>query len=270
MRRGCLPALTALVLALPVASARAQDTGSGRVAIVPAPSAEVTIISPRSGNRTGAVGSPQTEAAAPVADQATEAGVAQPGNAGGPQPQSPQHAPPSSAEAEGMVTTAPGTSAYIPLVPGDAAPPRAQPVPVPQSRIGGNAPDAVPPADISPQSLPANADGAVRRFSAEQDRFTQENGEELYRTTCEACHMRDGKGAAGAGEYPPLAGNPKLVSKYYIVDVLLNGYHGMPRFGDQMSNAQVAAVANYVRGGLGSNDFDGTLTGDDVSPLRER
>lgn len=270
MRRGCLPVLTGLVLALPVLPAGAQDTGSGRVTIVPAPSAEVTIISPRSVTGTVAVGSPQTETAAPVADQAARAPSVPPGGAGGSQPQSPPPAPPSQARATGTVTTAPATSAYVPLVPGDAAPPRAQPVPVPQSRIGGNAPDAVPPADISPQSLPANADGAVRRFSAEPDLFTQDNGEALYRTTCEACHMRDGKGAAGAGEYPPLAGNPKLVSKYYIVEVLLNGYHGMPRFGDQMTDAQVAAVTNYVRGNLGLNDFEGMLTAEDVSGLRGR
>ncbi len=72
----------------------------------------------------------------------------------------------------------------------------------------------------------------VNRFSRDPDQFTQTDGKALYRTSCQACLMEDGKSAIGAGEYPPLAGNAKMVSKYYIVAVLLTGYHGMPRFGD--------------------------------------
>lgn len=104
-------------------------------------------------------------------------------------------------------------------------------------------------------------------FSGSPDHFTQQDAQALYRTTCQACHMADGKGAEGAGAYPPLAGNPKLLSKHYIVSVLLTGYHGMPRFGDQMSNEQVAAVSNFVRNAFG-NDFPGEVTAEDVEALR--
>ena len=108
----------------------------------------------------------------------------------------------------------------------------------------------------------------VNRFSRDPDQFTQTDGKALYRTSCQACLMEDGKSAIGAGEYPPLAGNAKMVSKYYIVAVLLTGYHGMPRFGDQMDDAQIAKVSNYVRTSFG-NDFPGTITPEDVRDLRK-
>ena len=108
---------------------------------------------------------------------------------------------------------------------------------------------------------------AVERFSLNPKQFTQTEGQNLYQTTCQACHMEDGKGAEGAGHYPPLAGNAKLVSKYYILSVLLTGYHGMPRFGDQMDDDQIAAVSNYVRRNLG-NAYTDTITPADVRELR--
>lgn len=107
----------------------------------------------------------------------------------------------------------------------------------------------------------------IERFSQSPDQFTQTDGQALYETTCQACHMQDGKGAEGAGHYPPLAGNPKLVSKYYILTVLLTGYHGMPRFGDQMNDAQIAEVANYVRNNFG-NAFPDDIAPEDVQGLR--
>lgn len=122
---------------------------------------------------------------------------------------------------------------------------------------------------LNPQ-IPGQAEqsgGIMSYFSNSPDHFTQQDGDALYRATCQACHMADGKGAEGAGAYPPLAGNPKLLSKHYIVSVLLTGYHGMPRFGDQMSNEQVAAVSNFVRNAFG-NDFPGEVTAADVEALR--
>lgn len=107
----------------------------------------------------------------------------------------------------------------------------------------------------------------VERFSKNPDQFTQSDGRKLYETTCQACHMKDGKGAAGAGHYPPLGENAKMVSKYYILSVLVNGYHGMPRFGDQMGDEQIAAVANYVRENFG-NRYTDAIRPDDVLKLR--
>jgi mono/diheme cytochrome c family protein len=132
-----------------------------------------------------------------------------------------------------------------------------------------------PTADIDPSEAPLlegpatgnEVQEVLSRFSAAPERFTQTEGRALYETTCQGCHMEDGKGAEGAGHYPPLAGNAKLVSKYYILSVLLTGYHGMPRFGDQMDDAQLAALANYVRNSFG-NEFPGEIVPEDVAGMR--
>src|SRR5260370_35557281 len=41
-------------------------------------------------------------------------------------------------------------------------------------------------------------------------KFVEMSGEELFVNVCRGCHMSDGKGAAGAGTYPSLAGNRNL------------------------------------------------------------
>ncbi len=110
-------------------------------------------------------------------------------------------------------------------------------------------------------------DTLLARFSDDPYRFTQTDGEALYRTTCQACHMADGKGAEGAGAHPPLAGNPKMRSKHFLAGVILTGYHAMPRFGDKMSDEQVAAVTNYVRSHFG-NDYADPITPGAVAALR--
>ena len=119
--------------------------------------------------------------------------------------------------------------------------------------------EATPPAqDTGPR---------LTRFSEDPDRFTQTDGEALYRTTCQACHMEDAKGAMGAGAHPPLAGNPKMRSKHFLAGVILTGYHGMPRFGHMMSDEQVASVTNYVRSNFG-HDYPDTMTAAEVAGLR--
>ncbi len=109
----------------------------------------------------------------------------------------------------------------------------------------------------------------IDRFSRTKDSFSQERGEALYRTSCQGCHMADGEGAEGAGTYPPLAGNPKLVSRHYMIGVLTTGLHGMPAFGDQMDDEQIASVVNFVRSSFG-NAFPDEATPKDVRALRGR
>ncbi|WP_367575370.1 c-type cytochrome [Aquibaculum arenosum] len=84
---------------------------------------------------------------------------------------------------------------------------------------------------------------------------------------CQACHMEDGRGDQGAGAHPPLAENPRMNSKHFLAGVILTGYHGMPRFGDMMSDEQVAAVTNYVRSHFG-NDYSDPITAAEVRALR--
>ncbi|HLW04230.1 MAG TPA: cytochrome c [Azoarcus sp.] len=110
-------------------------------------------------------------------------------------------------------------------------------------------------------------EGLPERFSEDSEQFTQTDGEALYRTTCQACHMEDGRGDKGAGEHPPLADNPKLQSKHFVAGVILTGYHGMPGFSSMMSDEQVAAVTNYVRSHFGN--IDGALiSAEEVGTLR--
>ncbi|MFN3846445.1 MAG: c-type cytochrome [Paracoccaceae bacterium] len=124
------------------------------------------------------------------------------------------------------------------------------------------------------QALDAEAPPAMEgietllaRFSGDPDQFTQTDGEALYRATCQACHMEDGRGDVGAGAYPPLTDNPKMTSKHFLAGVILTGYHGMPRFGHMMSDEQVAAVTNYVRSHMG-NAYSDPITPDQVAALR--
>src|SRR6266436_7253492 len=78
-------------------------------------------------------------------------------------------------------------------------------------------------------------------------RFTESTGEELFASACQGCHMPDGKGAVGAGTYPSLAKDSNLEAGNYPVHVVVRGQRAMPPVGAMMSDAQVAAVVNYVR-----------------------
>jgi cytochrome c5 len=98
-------------------------------------------------------------------------------------------------------------------------------------------------------------------------RFFEMSGEELFVNVCRGCHMSDGKGAAGAGAYPSLAGNSKLEASGYPVAVVVNGQRGMPPFGAMMSDDQVVAVVNYLRTHFGNN-YQDAVTAEDVKTVR--
>jgi mono/diheme cytochrome c family protein len=98
-------------------------------------------------------------------------------------------------------------------------------------------------------------------------KFTETSGEELFANVCRACHMPDGKGAAGAGTYPSLADNRNLEAGGYPVTVVVNGQRAMPPFGAMMSDDQVAAVVNYLRTHFG-NHYQDAVTAEDVKTAR--
>ena len=79
--------------------------------------------------------------------------------------------------------------------------------------------------------------------------------------------MAGGKGAQGAGFYPKLADNPRLVAPQYPMIIVLNGLHGMPPFRGKLSDEQVAAVVNYLMKDLNHNDK--TITAKDVAAARQ-
>ena len=97
--------------------------------------------------------------------------------------------------------------------------------------------------------------------------FALQGGEALYKGICQGCHMADAKGASGAGTYPALASNPKLATASYVAHIVLKGQKGMPAFGDNLSDTQVADVVNYVRTHFG-NRFQGEVKPADVQALR--
>jgi len=98
-------------------------------------------------------------------------------------------------------------------------------------------------------------------------KFVEMSGEELFANVCRGCHMSDGKGAAGAGTYPSLAGNRNLQASGYPVHVVVNGQRGMPPFGAMMSDDQVAAVVNYLRTHF-DNNYQDAVTAEDVKIVR--
>jgi mono/diheme cytochrome c family protein len=120
-------------------------------------------------------------------------------------------------------------------------------------------------ATVSAQPV---AQDAPRTFTISPGyRFTEQSGEALYNATCAGCHMPDGKGAQGAGHYPALADNPKVEAAPYVIVNVLHGRKGMPSFGDEMNDDQVAAVVNYTRTHFG-NRFAGDVTPSQVRSLR--
>jgi mono/diheme cytochrome c family protein len=107
--------------------------------------------------------------------------------------------------------------------------------------------------------------------------ITATDGKQIYEQICQGCHMADAKGAVGAGHYPALAGDPALASRQFMALTVLMGRRNMPAFGAKhaigfggpaaaLSNGQIAAVINYVRGNFG-NHFKDTITAEEVASL---
>lgn len=86
--------------------------------------------------------------------------------------------------------------------------------------------------------------------------FAQKSGAALYANVCQACHMEEGRGATGAGHYPPLADNRRLEAAEYPIRIVLHGLKGMPPVGRMMNDEQVAEVVNYIRSHFGNTHTD--------------
>jgi mono/diheme cytochrome c family protein len=102
-------------------------------------------------------------------------------------------------------------------------------------------------------------------------------GEQIYDHICQGCHMPGGQGAVGAGAYPKLAANKKLVSWEFVAQTVLKGHNGMPPFGipanqdgpsraTHLTDAQIADVVNYVRSHF-ENTYKSTVTAKQVAAL---
>jgi mono/diheme cytochrome c family protein len=112
------------------------------------------------------------------------------------------------------------------------------------------------------------AENTSRRSSLSAGfRFAETSGEELFANVCQGCHMPDGGGATGAGNYPALAKDRSLEARAYAVHVVVRGQRAMPPIGSMMSDDQVVAVVNYVRTHFG-NQYPDPVTAEDVRLAR--
>lgn len=76
-------------------------------------------------------------------------------------------------------------------------------------------------------------------------------GQTLYADNCSACHQVTGKGVKGA--FPALAGSPLVQGDgKTMAGVVLNGRAGMPAFKDDLSDAELTGLLNYVRTAWGN------------------
>lgn len=84
------------------------------------------------------------------------------------------------------------------------------------------------------------------------------DGAALYKQTCSACHQDNGKGIAGA--FPPLAGSSVVNNEdsELLIRIVLQGYNArpdygvMPPFGDQLNDAEIAAILTHERSSWGN------------------
>ena len=112
------------------------------------------------------------------------------------------------------------------------------------------------------KSLPASESPQPDRGAPASQQLLAE-GKRIYDAQCVDCHGADGKGRQPA--YPPLAGNRAVTLSPAVnaIRMVLNGGfppgtagnprpYGMPPYGHELSDAQVAAVLSYVRGSWGN------------------
>ncbi len=89
------------------------------------------------------------------------------------------------------------------------------------------------------------------------------DGSAIYSQKCASCHQATGMGLPGA--FPPLAKNPYVTGDpTKVIGTLLHGLNGaikvngqsyqgaMPAWKGQLSNAEIAAVATYIRSSWGN------------------
>jgi len=93
-------------------------------------------------------------------------------------------------------------------------------------------------------------------------------GEEVYGTNCAACHQANGEGVPGA--FPSLTESEIVFGpKADHINTVLHGVDGttMAAFGEQLSDAEIAAVVTYERNAWGNEMGDKVQPGE-VKELR--
>jgi mono/diheme cytochrome c family protein len=78
------------------------------------------------------------------------------------------------------------------------------------------------------------------------------SGSAIYAANCAACHGAEGQGGVG----PPLQGIGEVHTIAELVEVITNGRGAMPAWRDQLTPAQIQAVATYVSQIPGEHEHD--------------
>ena len=125
------------------------------------------------------------------------------------------------------------------------------------------------------KSVPGSADSPV---PLKADDPVMVAGQAIYRDQCAACHQIDGKGVPRL--FPSLAESSGVRSRdpTTLIRIVLRGAHsvattqeptapGMPSFGRQLNDEQIAAVTSYVRNAWGRPAA--AVAPGDVSKLRD-
>ena len=105
-------------------------------------------------------------------------------------------------------------------------------------------------------------DGGLRAQAPAAKPAATRTGAQIFSSTCAACHQAKGE---GTDTYPPLAGSEwvqgdesrvvRIILHGLIGDVEVQGqvYNGaMPAWGPSLSDAEIAAVATYIRSSFGN------------------
>jgi cytochrome c6 len=76
------------------------------------------------------------------------------------------------------------------------------------------------------------------------------DGAQLYELRCSACHQSDGTGIDGV--YPPLADSAFVAidDAGPVAETVIHGRAGMPAWGGQLSDTEIAAILSYLRSDL--------------------
>jgi mono/diheme cytochrome c family protein len=123
------------------------------------------------------------------------------------------------------------------------------------------------PAALAILTLAAPARAEDAGF-ANPGRLMQQDGAAIYAALCQGCHMPGGIGAVGAGAYPALAANARLAIAGYPIALIVKGQKAMPSFAGMLSDAQIAAVVDYVRTHFG-NDYQDRVDPESVKAARQ-
>lgn len=125
------------------------------------------------------------------------------------------------------------------------------------------------------KSLPA----PKARDLASVDDDTMKRGAALYLDNCEACHMRGGRGQAGA--FPPLKNSSAVQAAEpdTLITAILRGDRvpatqadqtalAMPAFADKLDDSEIAQLASYIRNAWGNRA--GGVDAGDVQAIRSK